>query len=123
MDYDYQHEPILFTWGKKHKKIMAGDHKTTVWAVDKPRACKEHPTMKPVELPVNAILNHTDTGDIVFDPFLGSGTTLLAAEKTGRVCRGIELMPNYVDVIRKRWAEFVNGKDCDWESLTPEAEK
>jgi len=122
LDYDYQHEPILFTWGKKHKKIMNGGHKTSVWAVDKPRACKEHPTMKPVELPENAIMNHTDPNDIVFDPFLGSGTTMIAAEKAGRICRGMEISPAYIDVIRKRWAEFVHGSGCDWEALTPVCE-
>lgn len=119
LDYDYQHEPIFFTWGKKHKKIMGGEFKTSLWAVNKPRECKEHPTMKPVELPVNAILNHSDLNDLVADPFLGSGTTMIAAEKTNRICYGIELSPNYVDVIRKRWAEFVHGKGCDWELLTP----
>jgi len=118
LDYDYQHEPILFTWTKRHKKIMGGMFKTSLWAVDKPRRCDVHPTMKPVELPKNAILNHSENGDIVFDPFLGSGTTLIAAEKTGRTCYGVEISPKYCDQIRKRWAEFVHGEGCEWETLT-----
>lgn len=103
LDYDYQHEPILFTWIKTHKRIMAGKFKTSLWSVNKPRACKEHPTMKPVELPENAILNHTDRGDIVYEPFSGSGTTLIACERTGRRCRAIEIAPGYVAVAIQRW--------------------
>ncbi len=106
LDYDYQHEPILFTWGKRHKKREGGTHKTSVWDVAKPRASAEHPTMKPVELVVNAILNHTDQGDVVFDPFLGSGTTLIAAEQTGRTGIGIELDPGYCAVALERLANL-----------------
>lgn len=106
LDYDYQHEPILLTWGKKHKRPMLGEHKTSVWEVDKPRANKEHPTMKPVELYVNAYLNNSDSGDVVFDPYCGSGTCIIAAEQTGRRGRGIEISPNYCDVILSRWAKF-----------------
>ena len=87
LDYDYQHEPILFTWTKTHKRKKEGQFQTSVWAVNKPMASKEHPTMKPVELPTCAILNHSDKGDLVLDNFGGSGTTLLAAEKTGRFAR------------------------------------
>jgi DNA modification methylase len=104
LDYDYQHEPILFTWIKTHKRNMRGAFKTSLWAVDKPRASKEHPTMKPVELPENAILNHTDDGDVVYEPFAGSGTTLVAAERTGRKARGIEITPGYAAVILERMA-------------------
>ncbi|MEK7556806.1 MAG: DNA modification methylase, partial [Patescibacteria group bacterium] len=86
LDYDYQHEPILYTWTKTHKRKKQGAFLTSLWAVDKPRACDLHPTMKPVELPECAILNHTDKGDIVVDMFGGSGSTLIAAEKTGRRC-------------------------------------
>jgi DNA modification methylase len=110
LDYDYAHEPILLTWIKKHKRPMLGMHKTSVWEVDKPRACKEHPTMKPVELYVNAYLNNSDQNDVVFDPFGGSGTCIIAAEQCGRRGRVIELSPNYCDVILKRWSDFT-GKD------------
>lgn len=99
LDYEYRHEPILFTWIKKHKKIMDGQFKNSVWEVDKPRANKEHPTMKPVELYENAILNHTDAGDILYEPFGGSGTGMIAAQKTKRVCRMIEITPRYCSVI------------------------
>jgi DNA modification methylase len=110
LDYDYAHEPILLTWGKKHKRPMGGQHRTSVWEIDKPRANKEHPTMKPVELYVNAFLNNSERGDVVFDPFGGSGTCIIAAEQTERKARVIELMPAYCDVILSRWAKFT-GKD------------
>ena len=66
----------------------------------------DHPTQKPVELMRRPILNHTKRGEMVYEPFLGSGTTLAAAELTERVCYGIELDPKYVDVICKRYAEL-----------------
>jgi DNA modification methylase len=106
LDYDYKHEPILFTWKKTHKKIMKGEQRTSVWNYDKPQASKLHPTMKPVELIVNAILNNSDKGDIILDPFGGSGTTLIGSEKTGRICRMIELDPHYCDVIRRRYTKW-----------------
>lgn len=109
LDYDYAHEPILFTWLKRHKKRMAGDHKSSVWEVDKPTASKQHPTMKPVALVVNAILNHTDKADIVFDAYSGSGTTLIACEQTGRKSRAIEIDPGYVAVAIQRWVDATNG--------------
>lgn len=105
LDYDYQHEPILFTWTKTHKRKKEGQFQTSLWEVDKPRANKEHPTMKPVELPVNAYLNHTDDGDIVVDIFGGSGTSMVAAEQTKRKCRMVELSPDYCAVILQRMTD------------------
>jgi len=105
LDYEYQHEPILFTWIKTHKRKKEGKFQTSVWLVDKPMKSKEHPTMKPVELPENAVLNHTDDGDIVLDPFLGSGTTLIACENLKRKCRGIEIDPGYVAVCLQRFQD------------------
>jgi DNA modification methylase len=70
-----------------------------------------HPTQKPVELMRRPILNHVKRGDLVYDPFLGSGTTLAAAELTTRVCYGMELDPKFVDVIIKRW-ELLGGKEA-----------
>lgn len=102
LDYDYQHEPILFTWKKTHKRKKEGQFQTSLWNVDKPMANKEHPTMKPVELPMNAIMNHTDKNDIVVDMFLGSGTTMVACQNLNRKCRGIEISPNYVAVCLDR---------------------
>ena len=66
----------------------------------------DHPTQKPVELMRRPILNHIKRGESVYDPFLGSGTTLAAAELTERVCYGLELDPKYVDVIVKRWQDL-----------------
>lgn len=110
LDYDYQHEPILLTWGKRHKRPMAGTHKTSVWEVDKPRSSVDHPTMKPVELYVNAYLNNSDPGDSVADIYSGSGTAFIASEQTGRRCFGMEISPVYCDVIVKRWEEFTGKK-------------
>ncbi len=118
-DYCYKHEPILYGWAKRHKFYGGGEQKFSVWEYPKPTANKLHPTMKPVALIENAILNSTDKGMLVVDPFLGSGSTLIAAERTGRVCVGMELEPRYCDVIRRRWAEHQRGEGCDWQSLTP----
>ncbi len=110
LDYDYAHEPILLTWGKRHKRPMKGEHRTSVWEIDKPRASPEHPTMKPVELYVNAYLNNSDPGDNVFDAFAGSGPMFIAAEQTGRKAFGMEIEPKYCDVIIKRWEQFTGKK-------------
>lgn len=106
LDYDYQHEPILLTWGKKHKRPMKGEHRTSVWKIDRERKCDLHPTMKPVALPVNAMLNNSDEGDLCADFFLGSGTTLIAAEKTNRICYGMEIEPHYCMVIANRYKQY-----------------
>ena len=75
--------------------------------------------MKPVDMLVYLIQNSSRRGELVLDNFGGSGSTLIACEQTGRKCRMIELDEKYVDVIRKRWAEFTHGEGCDWEALTP----
>lgn len=102
LDYDYQHEPILLTWGKKHAYYGKGQHRTSVWEIDKPRSSKEHPTMKPVELVANALLNNSKEGDTVCDWYLGSGTTMVAAHQLGRKAYGIEIDPHYCQVIVDR---------------------
>lgn len=102
LDYDYQHEPILLTWGKRHKYYGKGAHKTSVWEIPKPRSSKEHPTMKPVALVANALLNNSTDGDIVCDWYIGSGTTMVAAHQLGRKCYGIEIDPKYCQVIIDR---------------------
>jgi DNA modification methylase len=111
LDYDYQHEPIFYTWTKKHHNFRAGENRTTVWDYDKPRKCDLHPTMKPVALVANAILDGTTGGMLVLDAFGGSGTTLIACEQLGRKCRMMELDPHYVDVIIDRW-EKLTGKQA-----------
>jgi DNA modification methylase len=82
-----------------------------VWHIKKPHKNDLHPTMKPVELMERAVRNSSKTRDIVLDPFGGSGTTLIACEKSGRRARLIELDPKYVDVIVKRWEQFT-GKEA-----------
>lgn len=112
LDYDYQHEPILMTWLKRHKRPRGGAHHTSVWEIPKPRESADHPTQKPVELYVNAYLNHTDALDVVYEPYAGSGTAFIAATQTGRRCCGIELKPEYCDVIVRRW-EALTGKKAE----------
>ena len=70
----------------------------------------DHPTQKPLELMRRPILNHTKRGELVFDPFLGSGTTMMAAEVTERVCFGMDLDPRYVDVAVRRWQDFTGHR-------------
>lgn len=102
LDYDYQHEPILLTWGKKHAFYGKGQFKTSVWEIDKPRAAKEHPTMKPVALVENALLNNSKENAIILDAFMGSGTTMVAAHQLNRVAIGCEIEPHYCQVIIDR---------------------
>lgn len=110
LDYDYQHEPIFYTWTKNHHNYRGGQYRTTVWDFDKPRHCDLHPTMKPVELVANAILDGTEKGMIVLDAFGGSGTTIIAAEQLERNARVMELDPHYVDVIIARWEKLTGKK-------------
>lgn len=106
LDYDYQHEPIFYTWTKKHHNYRKGQYRTTIWKYDKPRKCDLHPTMKPVELVANCLNDATKAGDIALDVFGGSGTTMIACEQLGRRARLIELDPHYCDVIIARWEKF-----------------
>ena len=108
--YQWIHEPCLFGWKKGGRHQWYADRKqTTVWEYDKPRSSKDHPTMKPVTLMSYPIKNSTMTNGIVLDPFLGSGSTLIACMQTDRVCRGIELDPKFVDVIVKRFIQENGG--------------
>lgn len=102
-DYQWQHEPILYGWieGKAHK-WRADRKQTTILNFDKPQRNAEHPTMKPIELLAYLMGNSSDAGDVVLDPFLGSGSTMVAAEQLGRVCFGVELEPKYCQVIVER---------------------
>lgn len=111
LDYDYQHEPIFYTWTKSHKNYRNGEFRTTIWKYDKPRKCDLHPTMKPVELVANCMMDASVEGDIVLDMFGGSGTTIIAAEQLGRKARLMELDPHYCDVIIARW-EKLTGKEA-----------
>lgn len=111
-DYNYKHEPILFGWANRHKFYGEGAMKTSVWDVAKPLKNDLHPTMKPVELIENAVLNSSLPKELIIDMFLGSGSTLIACEKTKRTCYGMELNEKYCDVILKRWEDYT-GKTAE----------
>lgn len=109
--YQWQHEPCLFGWKKDGKHEWYSDRKqTTIWEYDRPKSSKDHPTMKPVQLMAYPIRNSSMTNGIVLDPFLGSGSTMMACEQTDRICRGIELDPKFVDVEVKRFLELKENK-------------
>jgi DNA modification methylase len=118
-DYQRQYEPILYGWPEGKQRHWCGDRdQGDVWPIKKPAKNDLHPTMKPVELVERAIRNSSRPGDRVLDPFAGSGTTLIAAEKSGRIARLIELDPKYVDVIVRRWEEWT-GKTAIREGRDP----
>jgi DNA modification methylase len=106
-DYHWKHELCFYGWRQGHRPEWYGDRsQTTVWEVGREND-GVHPTQKPVELFERPIANNTKVGQLVLDPFLGSGTTLIAAEKLGRVCYGMEIDPRYCDVIKKRYENYV----------------
>lgn len=128
-DYQWKHEPCLYGWahdtalygwkaGAPHR-WFADRKQTTVLEFPKPARSAEHPTMKPVALLEALLHNSSARGDLVLDPFGGSGSTLIACERMGRRARLVELEPRFCDVIRRRWAEHVHGAGCDWAALTP----
>lgn len=110
-DYQRQYEPILYGWSADKKHYWCGDRdQSDVWEYNKPVRNDLHPTMKPVELVERAINNSSKVGDIVLDGFGGSGSTLIAAEKTRRKARLMELDPKFCDVIVRRWEEYTGKK-------------
>jgi DNA modification methylase len=117
-NYHWQHEPCWYCVRTGHSSRWRGDRtQSTVWQIanlnsfggNRDETATGHGTQKPVELMRRPLLNHTERGDRVYDPFLGSGTTLIAAEQTERACYGLEIDRRYVDVIVRRWQEF-SGK-------------
>lgn len=115
-DYQRQYEPILYGWPEGAQRHWCGDRdQGDVWNIKKPQKNDLHPTMKPVELVERAIRNSSRPSNVVLDPFGGSGTTLIAAEKSGRLARLVELDPKYADVIVRRWQEWT-GKQATRES-------
>ena len=105
--YKFQHEPIFYCHIKGKSDNWYGDKsQSTLWLENKPVANKLHPTMKPVEIVLRATDNSSKEGDLVLALFLGSGSTLIACEKTGRKCYGMEIDPHYCDVIIKRWEDY-----------------
>jgi DNA modification methylase len=120
--YWYQHEPCWYVRKKNAPWFGKPGENSTVWDSPSPKFIMggsdeeklDHPTQKPVELMRRPILNHTKLGELVYDPFLGSGTTLAAAELTQRVCYGLELDPKYADVVVQRW-QNLTGKSATLE--------
>jgi len=110
-DYHYRHEPLFYGWvpGDAHR-TPPDRRQDSVWEIPRPKASLDHPTMKPVELVTRALLNSSTRGEIVYDPFGGSGTTLIAAEQTGRTCYMMEIDPVYCDVAVRRWEEYTGRK-------------
>jgi DNA modification methylase len=116
-DYHYRHEPIIYGWKKAGKHNWYGDRKKdSVLEISRPHKSDLHPTTKPVELFENFISNSSKANDLIFESFGGSGSTLIACEKTNRKCFMMELDPHYCDVIVARWekytgqtAELLNG--------------
>ena len=106
-DYQRAYEPLWYGWREGSEHRWCGDRdQSDVWQIARPGASPLHPTMKPLALIERAIVNSSTVGDLVLDGFIGSGSTLIAAERTGRVCAGIELDPVYVEVTLARWERF-----------------
>ena len=106
-DYQRMYEPILYGWREGTQHFWCGDrNQGDVWQIKRPMANLEHPTMKPVELVERALRNSSKSRDTILDPFAGSGTTVIACEKTGRQARVMEIDPRYADVVIRRWQEY-----------------
>jgi DNA modification methylase len=106
-DYQRAYEPIWYGWREGASHNWCGDRdQDDVWQIARPADAPLHPTMKPLALMQRAIANSSRPGELVLDAFLGSGSTLVACERTGRVCAGIELDPIYADVALARWERF-----------------
>jgi DNA modification methylase len=120
--YWFQHEPCWYVRKKNASWFGKAGENSTIWVSASPKFIVggsdedkyDHPTQKPLELMRRPILNHLRRGELVYDPFLGSGTTLAAAELTRRVCCGLELDPKYIDVIIQRW-QALSGQQATWE--------
>jgi len=126
-DYQRQYEPILYGWPEGNKHFWCGDrNQGDVWMIDKPQRNDLHPTMKPVALIEQAVENSSRRGDLVLDPFAGSGSTAVACESTGRHARLVEIDPLYVDVIVRRWQNYtgrlgvLKGDDRCFDELSSE---
>ena len=113
-DYHTQYEPIWYGWNSDAARLaVVEDRKQTdLWQIDRPSKSELHPTMKPIELVQKSLVNSSKPGNIVLDSFGGSGSTLIACEQTNRMCRMVELDPQYCDVIIARWEKFT-GKTAE----------
>jgi DNA modification methylase len=111
-DYHWRHEPAWHAVRKGRVGHWCGDRRqTTVWAIPHTKSETGHGTQKPVECMKRPIENNSSPGQAVYEPFCGSGTTIIAAEMTGRICHAIDIDPAYVDVAVKRWQAFT-GKEA-----------
>lgn len=118
-DYHWQHELCFYGWVRGNRPPFYGPrNQTTMWPIGR-ETSKEHPTAKPVALWVPPIENHTKPGELMYEPFSGSGSQIIAAEQTGRRCYAMELSPNYVDVAVRRWQQFT-GKRATLEATGAE---
>jgi len=110
-DYHWRHEPIIYGWKEGSAHYFIKDRtQDTCWNIDRPKKSEYHPTTKPIELCSKAITNSSRKNEICLDLFAGSGSTLIACEKTNRKCYGMEIDPHYCDVIIARWEEYTGNK-------------
>lgn len=109
-DYKQKHEPIIYGWKDGKHKWVGGNCEDTLWEIKRPVKSDLHPTMKPIELCARAINNSSNKNNIIYEPFGGSGSTLIASEQTNRKCYMMELDPHYIDVIIQRWENFTGKK-------------
>jgi len=115
-DYHYRHEAIFYGWKPGAAHQDPPDRKqTTVWEFDRPKASREHPTMKPVSLYAKMLENSTRQDSVIYEPFGGSGTTLIAAEQLDRRCFGMEISPQYCDVIVRRFENLTGEEAVRWD--------
>lgn len=127
--YQWQHEPCLFGWKKNGKHQWYSDRRqTTIWEFEKPKKNDVHPTMKPIPLIAYCIMNSSMSNTLVLDPFLGSGTTMMACQQSERTCYGLELDPKYCDVIVSRYIGLTGSSagisvERDGKTLTYEEAK
>lgn len=105
-DYHTQYEPMWYGWDNRAPRLVKVENRkiSDVWLIDRPKKSEEHPTMKPLELVERSLLNSSVAGALVLDLFAGSGTTLLACERTGRICRTMDNDPKYIAVCLERWS-------------------
>jgi hypothetical protein len=118
VDFHSQFEWIMFGYKAGARVPEVETARTNLLMFPKPAVNKLHPTQKPLEVVAPLVEDATDDGEIVFDPFVGSGTTIIVCEVLKRVCFACEIDPRHVDTARRRWAEQVHGENCDWEDLT-----
>lgn len=110
LDYHYRHEVLYYGWtpGGAHHAPPTRDQ-DTLWEFPRPKRSAEHPTMKPVALIERALHNSSDAGAVVLEPFCGSGSTLIACERTARRCMAVELDPEFAQVTIDRWERHVGA--------------